>query len=348
MSFSPDIRASRNFQRQFGKEKRRLQLSEVPQDDIDTLQEHVVDIRTQIAFSDVADNQANIHDVPNGPNDYIFEPDYDTVKLRTLFRDVFGVGEYANHTFNISSTLYSYNGLRLYDQAAVPGQKLWFYIPIENPFLFSKAWKWNVDVNPPNLEHANSLFLNAGDDERQFLRVDDSFDNSYNFSSTDFSIGFWFRPNAVLSSISPDVLAYRFISSTSKWSIEIDLDGKLFAIVKKSGTDYKRQFDTVLSIGTWYFVCMTWNSSTNTIVLKVNDASDTSSTKTTGTTDTINGLFFGSYPGADSSHDFQGSFTGLTYYNATILSTAEMSRLYNYNTKHDTTEPLTYGYGQYG
>ena len=344
MSFSPDIRASRNFQRQFGKEKRRIQLSEIPQNDVDTLQTHVVDIRTQIAFSDLADNQGNIHDVPNGPNDYIFEPDYNTVKLRTLFRDVFGTGEYVSHTLNGVN----YHGLALKDQAAVTGQKLYFYIPIEDPFLFSKAWKWAVDIHPPNLEHGNSLHLNAGEDQRQFFRADDTLDTNYNFATTDFSIGFWIKPASVFSVTAPDVLAYRFISSTSKWSIEIDLDGKVFAIVNKSGTEYKRQYDTVLTADTWYFICMTWNSSTNTPVLKVNDNADTSSTKTTGTTNTTVGLFFGSYPGAIAEQDFQGHFTGLTYYNATILSSTEMTNLYNHNTKSVTTEPMVYGYGQYG
>lgn len=341
MSFSQDVRATRNFQRQFGKEKRRLQLSEIPKADIDSMQEHVIEGRTQCHFLDSACTTENIHDIEDGPHDYIFEPDYNTVKIRTLFRDVYGIGTYELQTINGVF----YDSLELYDQAASTS-RLWYAIPqqLVGSEDFSLFHKWRVGFHPPNLEHGNSIHLNLGTISNQFLYVSDVGTN-FDFTANDISLGFWIYPTAV--SGNKRVIAYRRVDASNQWSIEMDTDGIIFVIFKDATVETKRQYSTPLTANAWYFISVTWDESAAGLVLKVNDNADASSTKTTGTTSTSNNLFFGSYAGATSTQDFRGYLTGLTYYKD-LLSTTETTRLYNFDTKSDTIVPLTWGYGLYG
>ncbi len=347
MSFSQDIRATGNFQRQFQKEKRRLQISEVPKSDIDTLQEHVVDIRTQIHFTDAADNKENVKDIQLGPNDYYFEPDYSTVKIRTLFRDIAGKGVYAKRTLNAKD----YDTLELRNQAAT-GDVFRYAIPsktnqeyIDTPTLF---WNWNVGFHPSNLVHGNSIPLNIGSNTNQFLYFDIAGTN-FDFNTNNISLGFWIYITALPTSGNKAVVAYRYQDVSNQWTIEIDgTDNKLFTIVKDTAVQTKRQYDTALSLNTWYFVALSWTESGATLVTKVNNLADTTSTKTTGTTATTNNLFFGSYPGAATTQDLHGYITGITYYKTTALNSTELTALYTYNTKSAITEPFIWGYGQYG
>ncbi len=354
MSFSSDIRATKNFNRQFGKEKRRIQLSEIPKSDIDSMQQHVIEMRTYAHFLDVVNTTENIHDVPIGPNDYYFEPDYNTVKIRTLFRDVNGIG--MNGSNNIFQTIngVNYYSAELFDQAA-SSSRLWYSVAqsvvgtSNNIFNTDKLWKWNVGFHPPQLEHGNSLSLNVGTNTKQMFYVSDLGSN-FDFTAEEFTIGFWIYPTALPQPTDDEAqVAYRRIDSSNRWSIEIDEDdNKLYAIVRVAGVETKRQYDTPLTINNWYFITLSWDDTGPSLILKVNDNADTSSTKVSGTGTTTAGLYFGSWPGAGTSNDFKGYLTGMTYYNDTVLSSTEKTNLMNHNTKSVTTEPLVYGYGQYG
>lgn len=348
MSFSQEIRSTGNFNSIFQKEKRRLQLSEVPKSDIDTLQEHVVDIRHQVHFTELIHDQINIKDVPTGPNDYYFEPDYSTVKIRDKFMDVYGIGTYANKTINSLS----FDSLQLFDQAAT-GCQHWFCIPHATNETFnandSLLWDWQPGFIPkPNMPQGNSISLNIPSNTKQFYYIDNIGTTNFDFTATNFSLGFWIYPTDVSNTGSPRAVAYRFIDSNNKWVVSIDTDGILFVTFKVGGVVTRRQYSTPLTANSWYFVCFTWTSGGPTLVLKVNNNADAASVKTETTTNTATNLFFGSYAGATVAEDFKGYLTGITYYRSTVLSAGEMTSLYTYNTKSAITEPFTWGYGQYG
>lgn len=351
MSFSQDIRASGGFNRQFGREKRRIQLSEIPKSDIDTMQQHVVEIRTYAHFVDLVNSLDNISSVPTGPNDYYFEPDYSTVKLRSNFGDVGGIGTEEFHTLNGVN----YYSLELYDQAST-NSRLWYSVCQDNVgttdqiFDTDKLWEWNVGFHPTSIKQGNSIRLNAGTGHTKEMLYVSNLASNFNFTAQRFSMGFWIYPTELDSVSGSRVVAHRFIDASNEWAILIDpSDNILYAVVEVAGVATKRQYSTPLTTDNWYFVCITWNTTGPVLTLKVNDAADAATTKIDTTGSTVDGLYFGSYPGAAVGEDFAGYFTGLTYYqHGTVLTSGEMTSLYTYNTKSAITEPFTWGYGQYG
>ena len=337
MSFSQDIRATGSFNRQFGKEKRRIGLSEIPKSDIDTLQKHVIDLRTQVHFLDAVNTIDNTHTIPIGPNDYIFEPDYNTVKIRTKFRDINGIGNYDSHSLNAVI----YDSLELYDQAGTSAQ-IWYSIPaagFENyPANPELLWKWSN----------GGIELNIGTNTKQMIYLS-NLGTDFDFAANNISLGFWFYITQLPTSGNKAILAYRYQDASNQWSVEIDgTDAKLFTIMKDTGVQTKREYSTAIAINTWYFYDLSWTESGATLTTKINNLADTTSTKTTGTTATTNNLFFGSYPGATTAKDMKGYITNLTYYKTTAINSTQMTSLYTYNTISATTEPFIYGFGQYG
>jgi hypothetical protein len=143
------------------------------------------------------------------------------------------------------------------------------------------------------------------------------------------------------------------IDNNNNWTIEIDdSDNKLFATVEVAGTETKRQYDTPLVVDNWYYINMTWVFGGPTVSLKVNDQADTSSAKGTGIAGAGTGqskVMFGSYSTSDSTRDFKGYLAFPIYYkHSTVLTTAERTSLYNYNTKSDTTKPFILGFAKLG
>jgi len=351
MSFSQDIRASGNYRRQFSKQKRRLQLSEIPKADIDSLQEHVNELRAQIHAADGVNTSAIVGSVPLGPHDYIFEPDYNEVKLRCNFNDMNGRGNYLFQTLNSVN----YYSLELANEANPALSTLYYYIPetevgtVSHINNFDEFWHWQANKRPTSMQSGNSIYLNEfGVTTKQFLGIP-TVSTNFTFTTNNLSLGFWIYPTDLTNSGSDKFVAGRQIDSSNRWAIFIDdADTKLKIIMKVGGTETKRKYNTALTANNWYFICTTWQFGGPTLVLKANNQADTSHTDSTSYP-SIDGLYFGSYPGATTAQDFNGFITGITYYkHSTVLTSGEMTSLYTYNTKSNTTKPGVYGMMEYG
>lgn len=100
MSFSQDIRSSGNFQELFGKLRKRVNKTEVSKDDLANMQRHVNNMRTQIDWAKLYHIADNLETNPEGPNDFVFEPDLSEVMLYQPFTNVYGDGRVLNKTLN--------------------------------------------------------------------------------------------------------------------------------------------------------------------------------------------------------------------------------------------------------
>ena len=210
-------------------------------------------------------------------------------------------------------------------------------------------WDWRVAFHPPSVKYGDSISLNVGTNTNQFVYYD-GFGTDFDFTAQNFSLGFWIYPTDLSNSGSNRLVAYYRVDSNNAWRIEIDdADNKLFGSFKLGGSETKRQYDTPLTADNWYYINLTWQFTTPTLSLKVNNNADTSSTKVPDTTATQNKLHFGSYPGATTAQDFKGYLAFPIYYkHSTVLTTAERTSLYNYNTKSNTTKPFVLGVAQLG
>ena len=69
--------------------------------------------------------------------------------------------------------------------------------------------------------------------------------------------------------------------SNNKYTIWVDTDGTLYVHIKQGGVDFKKKMSTPMSLNTWYWVVVTWNNSTDTILIYRN-GTEISATTTTG------------------------------------------------------------------
>jgi hypothetical protein len=214
------------------------------------------------------------------------------------------------------------------------------------------SWDWNIGFHPPSIKSGNSIPLNlASSSSNQFIYYD-MFGTDLDFTAQNFSIGFWIYPTDLSDTGKHRFVAGRNIDANNYSLMEIDnTDNKLFSEIKVGGVSTKRQYDTALAINNWYYINQTWQT-TPTLSLKVNNNADTTTTKSADAGPVPNGLHFGSYgdsPNQGDVSDFQGYLAFPIYYkHSTVLTTAERTSLYNYNTRSNTTVPLIWGYARFG
>lgn len=343
MSFSQDIRSSGNFQELFGKQRRRINKSEVSKDDLSTLQHHVNNIRTQIDWAYLYDNVDNVNSNAIGPFSFIFEPDLTEVKAWNTFTSILGDGIRLSQTLNGTS----YDAIDIGDanNATSSTKNCYYATPTGSLYQFI-----NVGFHPSQLRQVNSIAINRFNESNSFFYYD-NFGTDFDFTAQNFSMGFWFYPTNLVDTGQDRILAHYRVDANNKWVVAIDnSDNKLFMLVKNGGVSTVRQYDTAISTNTWYYFNNTWTAGTNTLSIKVNDNADTASGKTDPPTNsTISKLFFGSYPGITSGGDFIGYICLPHYYkHNTILTGTERTSLYNYGTRTNTTKPLWFGSGRFG
>lgn len=211
----------------------------------------------------------------------------------------------------------------------------------------AENWGWNIGFHPPSMKNGNSINLNVGTATNQFIYYT-GFGTDFDFTANNLSFGFWIYPTSI-SSTANTLLMARRIDASNSIRIEIDdADSKLFGVYIIAGVDSKRQYDTPLTINNWYYVNATCSFATPTLSLKVNDNADTSSTKTAAAAPTNDNLYFGGYSGT-AADKFSGYLAfPIWYKDPTILTSAERTSLYNYNTKSNTTKPFVLGFAQLG
>jgi len=551
MSFSTDIRSTGHFQEQFGKLRRRINKNELPVDDLQSMQMHVNNIRTQIDFARCNDITENIGDIQNGPFDFIFEPDITETKIYNFFEDYFGDGLKLDKTLNSIAydvisiadatiampiapdtlpTAYAYepygtyNGTTDFTSIAdsapldltqfsvacwfkttgnystnsgmmvnkggvgseVAGSNmnygLWFDIdapstvrggfeesdgtdhmvtastsyndgqwhhavvtydgsivilyidgaqvgthltsatpetntqplvlgrnsrsssrffsgnldevyvwnndltssevlalyspgtvPQAGNIVYSNtfggssgltvittkkcyyavpdmqnSWSWAIGVHPPIFQNGWSISLNRNGASNQFIYYD-NFGTDFDFTSQNFSMGFWFYPTDLSNTGTKRTLVARRIDASNKYAVEIDNStNKLYMVMKVGGVATKRQYDTPLTTNTWYYFNATWET-TPTLSIKVNNNADISSTLSEASVPSDTKIYFGSYPGATNTQDFNGYLAYPHYYkHSTVLTTAERTSLYNYGTRTNTTLPMFWGVSAFG
>ena len=210
-------------------------------------------------------------------------------------------------------------------------------------------WDWNIGFHPPSMKNENSLALNInGTSQKQFLYYDE-FGTDFDFTANNLSFGFWIYLVALPSGSNTFVMMRR-IDSNNSIRLEIDeADNKLFGSYTVGGVSSKRQYDTALSINTWYYISGTCDFSGPTLSLKVNDNADTSSTKVIDSAPADDKLYFGGRGGGTQERFFRGYLAfPMWYKHSTVLTSGERTSLYNYNTKTSTTEPAIAGFAQAG
>jgi concanavalin A-like lectin/glucanase superfamily protein len=195
---------------------------------------------------------------------------------------------------------------------------------------------------------SGAISLNIGSNSGQFIYYDE-FGTDFAFNAQNFSFGIWIYPTD-LSSTEDILIAHYSVDGSNEWAIQIDgSDNKVWAFVEDAGVSTKREYSIPVTENNWYYINITWIESTQTLSLKVNDQADQASTKADNTgVPTLDALWFGGTP-VDQVADFKGYIMMPIYYkHSTVLTTAERTSLYLYNTKTDTTKPLFFGMGSLG
>lgn len=213
----------------------------------------------------------------------------------------------------------------------------------------TNSWEWNVGHHPPSMKGGNSIGLNTSTQANQQFIYYTDFGTDFDFTANNLSFGFWIYPK-VLPTTGNHIIMVRRIDANNTLRIEWDdADAKLFGQLKIGGTESNRQYDTALAINTWNYINGTCSFSGPTLSLKVNNNADTASVKGFVGAPTNANLHFGGYGGLSQERFFQGYLAmPMWYKHSTVLTTAERTSLYTFNTKSDTTKPAVYGYAKYG
>lgn len=326
MSFSEEIRATGNFQRQFQKEKRRIQLSEIPKTDIDTLQTHVIDIRSHIHFGHIGQKFVEPYKVPIGPHQYILEPDYKSVRIRTKFPDVHGTGEYASHSHTVDGSFNIYNVLRIYDQAGVSGQKLWYYILAESPdppnteHFFDHLWKWGVDIHPIIPSY---ITFDGVNDE-----VDLANDTSlWSGTLSKFSVSVWIYPTAVNDGQNREVFDH---GSASAQGFECEIDdnnaGEIRFRIKNAAGGDLIALSTALVANRWQHITCVYDNSLGSANIKIyvnKVLGGTTANLTESITQSADMEL------ASPSNDFKGHMRDFRFWKSKALTTTEIGDVFD-------------------
>lgn len=203
---------------------------------------------------------------------------------------------------------------------------------------------WNNALHP-EVAHtkqfmtANSFGLNVPgtvtNDTKAFVYYDTN--TAFNVSAS-ISASLWFYPTD-LSSVSGELfryLLYRYIDA-SNYFIVVEpvsvLDNHLYVIINEAGVITQLSTSTIFNANQWNLLIVTYDPSTNALVLYLNNNSGSSvlggSLAPVYTTDT--NMYIGGLPGLPAKR-YTGYIDNFVFWTGKILTSGEASNMWNHGT----------------
>jgi hypothetical protein len=346
MSFDAEIRASLDPSTLLKTLHRTVWRSEAVREVKDSLEGHV----HKIGFAaDLGDNYTeNFNDGNVTRGTYVpYEPNATDSYVYQNFNCPYGTGQKNDLTVNSVA----------YDRLPIPDQG---FLGSNFNFQFycldgSDSWLWVRDC-PPVQKLGWSAGLNQNGSHGQFLAFD-SFGTVFDWTAQNFSEQFWFKldpsipstfafhsavkhlyPTRLPVSNPNKILKMYTIDASNFYTIELDLtDFKILIDFCKAGVYTKRESAGSVNLTGWNHLAYTWAFTTPTLSPRLNDVAFVTSTKTGlgAVTGAATRPSYGGYGGAPSTRDFNGQIGYMIYYkHSTVLTTAEMTNLYNWGTKY--------------
>jgi hypothetical protein len=158
-----------------------------------------------------------------------------------------------------------------------------------------------------------------------------------------FSIFMWIMPESF--GTNNMMLRMKVDDSTASngHMVKLGADGKLKFFVRRSGTT--RDFISPankLTAGQYYLICLTYNMSTNTMVMRINNEIQTDSSTESPTFPTGHRLDMFHGIGVNQINErYTGRYVDSRLYNNYIFSTTEMDNIWN---NRRSISPIPYGY----
>ena len=315
----------------------------------DSLEGHVHKIPFAADLADSYNDIFNDGNVVRGA--YVpFEPNATENMIYQNFNCPYGEGQKADTTVNGVA----YDRIRVPDQGFIGypfagGNELHFYVKDG-----TDSWLWVRDC-PPVQKLGWSAGLNMNGSSEQFLGYI-NFGTNFDWTAQNFSEQFWFKLDPLLVSTyafhsavkhfyptrlpvsNPNkILKMYTIDASNFYTIELDLtDFKVLIDFCKAGVHTKRESAGAVNLSGWNHLAYTWAFTTPTLSPRLNDVAFVTSTKTGlgAVTGASARPSYGGYAGAPSTRGFNGQIGYIIYYkHSTVLTTAEMTNLYNWGTK---------------
>lgn len=149
-------------------------------------------------------------------------------------------------------------------------------------------------------------------------------------TTTGFSYSLWINPVDLSALSLRRVIVEGGIDASNVWSIQIDSAGIVYFLVKKAGTDYKRQV-TGATTGSWHHIAAVYNASANTVLLYRNAVEGASSAVTVEYPTTATIWRCGTRGGTVNAY-YTGWIDEIQYFKGTVLNTTQITNLMNTNT----------------
>lgn len=151
-----------------------------------------------------------------------------------------------------------------------------------------------------------------------------------NMANQDLSISFWFRIKTFDVTSPKTRILELFDNANENVSVYIQNSDTVRAVFEvTSGNFYSRDTSTSLAVDTWYHMVLTWDHDTTTFKMYLNGTEEgTTGTNNDGSgSSTINTIFLGRK--ASGSQYFDGFIDEFAAWDETILSSAEVTEIYN-------------------
>jgi hypothetical protein len=189
---------------------------------------------------------------------------------------------------------------------------------------------------------AGTIAMNL-DGSTQFIEVSDNANIQLVGQVTGFSIAMLIQPQTFAQTTSGEnrYIAEKTDNPTNFWGLSFDTSGHIRFEIKLGGSDFSVVSTSTVTLNTWNWIVITFNTATQTTVIYKNGAVQGQSSTTVTDSDFTN-VKTNLYVGATGANDgfFDGWISDFRYYRELVLTGAQVTNL---NTNMITTSSIAFG-----